>query len=239
MQSAIYQTNYKHALRRDAEIFASMAKEVYDSPRKMTMTLHDGSRKTENMMQQVLDPSVMQMQTINDITGTEMEIYAEIGTNYRTEKQETRTEIKELLMSMPVDDQMRNILMMEYISMVPGMDFDGLREFASKELMKQGVRKPETEEDMQFMQQLQQQQQPDPAMIAAQAEMVKGEAEQASAEVRMYDAQTKRAKVEIEASKAGVEIESINEDIAKKRLDNMKNLSQTLRPSSISNNAVA
>ena len=235
MQSAIYQTNYKHALRRDAEIFASMAKEVYDSPRQMTMTLPDGSRKTENMMQQVLDPRMMQMQTINDITDTEMEVYAEIGTNYRTEKQETRMEIKELLMSMPVDDQMRNILMLEYISMVPGMDFEGLREFASKELIRQGVRKPETEDEMQFMQQLQQeQQQPDPAMLAAQAEMVKGQAEQANAEVRMFDAQTKRAKVEVEASKAGVEIESLNEDIAKKRLENMRTLSQTLRPQPVS-----
>ncbi len=231
MQSAIFQTNYKHALRRDAEIFASMAKEVYDSPREMTMTLPDGSRKTENMMQQQLNPQLMQMETINDITSTDMEVYAEIGTNYRTEKQETRMEIKELLMSMPVDDQMSNILMMEYIARVPGMAFEGLREFAAKDLIKQGVRKPETEDEMQFMQQLQQeQQQPDPAMLAAQAEMVKGQADQASAEVRMYDAQTKRAKVEIEASKAGVEIESINEDIAKKRMDNMKVLSQTLRP---------
>ena len=231
MQSAIYQTNYKHALRRDAEIFASMAKEVYDSPRDMTMTLPDGSRKTEHLMAQQLDPMMMQMQTVNDVTGTDMEIYAEIGTNYRTEKQETRMEIKDLLMSMPADDQMRNILMMEYISMVPGMDFEGLREFAAKELIKQGVRKPETEDEMMFVQQLQQQQQqPDPAMLAAQAEMVKGQADQASAEVRMYDAQTKRAKVEIEASKAGVEIESLNEDIAKKRMENMTTLAHTLRP---------
>lgn len=235
MQSAIYQTNYKHGLRRDAEIFASMAKEVYDSPRQITITMHDGSRKTETLMQQQLNPQMMQMQTINDVTGTEMEVYAEIGTNYRTEKQETRMELKELLMSMPVDDHMRNILMMEYISMVPGMDFEGLREFAAKELIKQGVRKPETENEMQFMQQLQQeQQQPDPAMLAAQAEMVKGQADQASAEVRMYDAQTKRAKVEIEASKAGVEIDSLNEDVAKKRLENMQTLSQTLRPQPVS-----
>ena len=234
MQSFIYQTNYKHALRRDAEIFASMSREVYDSPRQMTMTLPDGSRKTENMMQQILDTKQMQLQTINDVTHTEFEVYAEIGTNYKTEKMETRQDIKELLMSMPVDDALRNILMMEYISMVPGMDFQGLRDFASKELIRQGIRVPETEDEMQFMQQLQQeQQQPDPAMLAAQAEMVKGQAEQASAEVRMFDAQTKRAKVEIEASKAGVEIESLNEDIAKKRMDNMKTLSQTLRPEPI------
>ena len=63
--------------------------------------------------------------------------------------------------------------------------------------------------------------------------MIKGQAEQASAEVRMYDAQTKRAKVEVEASKAGVEIESLQEDIAGKRMANMQALSQTLRPAPI------
>lgn len=234
MQSFIYQNNYKHGLRRDAEIYSSMAKEVFDSPRQMTLTMQDGSRKTENLMQQQLNPQMMEMQTVNDLTGVDMEVYAEIGTNYATEKQETRMEIKELIMSMPVDDQMRNILMMEYISMVPGMDFEGLRKFAGNELIRMGIKEPQTEEEIQYAQALQQQeQQPDPALLAAQAEMVKGQADQASAEVRMYDAQTKRAKVEIEASKAGVEIESLNEDVAKKRMDNMKTLAQTLRPAPI------
>lgn len=235
MQSFIYQDNYKTALRRDAEIFASMAREVYDSPREETMTLHDGSRKTELMMMTVLDPQQMQMKTIHDISQTAFEIYAEIGTNYKTEKQETRNEIKEIMLGMPVDDPLRNILMMEYIAMVPGSDFEGLRQYAAKELIRQGIRTPETEDEIQFMQSLQQQQeQPDPATLAAMAEMEKAQAEHANAEVRMFDAQTKRAKVEIEASKAGVEIESLNEDIAKKRLENMSAIAKTVRPDPVS-----
>lgn len=231
MQSFIYQNNYKHALRRDAEIFASMAREVYDSPRKATLTMADGSRKTEGLMQQRLNPRMMEMETINDLTGTAMEVYAEIGTNYATEKQETRMDIKELVMSMPVDDAMRSILMLEYISMTPGVDFEGLRKYANNELIRAGIREPETEEEIRFAQALQQQQeQPDPATLAAMAEMEKAQAEHANAEVRMFDAQTKRAKVEIDASKAGVEIDSLNEDIAKKRMENMTRLAQTLRP---------
>ncbi len=251
MQSFIYQNNYKHGLRRDAEIFSSMAREVYDSPRQETITLKDGSRKTENLMQQQLNSQMMQMQTFNDLTGTDMEVYAEIGTNYATEKQETRSDIKELIMSMPVDDQLRNVLMMEYISMMPGMDFEGLREFASKELIKHGIRKPQTDDEMMFVQQLQQQQQPDPATLAAMAEMEKAEAQKMEGQSRMmdsqtkmFDAQTKRAKVEIEAAESGVKIEKLQQDvanrmseteerhenIAKKRMDNMKDLAKILRP---------
>ena len=206
MQSFIYQDNHKHALRRDAEIFASMAAEVFDTPRKATLTLYDGSRKTEQLKQTQLNPEAMQMETINDIEGIEFEVYAEIGTNFKTEQMEVREDMKELMNGLPPQDPIRNILLLEYIAILPGMQFENLRKYAGKELIKMGIKEPETEDEIQFMQQLQQQQQqpqPDPAMIAAQAEMIKGQAEQASAEVRMYDAQTKRAKVEVEASKAG------------------------------------
>lgn len=231
MQSFIYQDNHKHALRRDAEIFASMASEIYDSPRQVTLTQYDGSRKTENLQQQVLNTQKMKMETMNDVKGIEFEVYAEIGTNYKTEQMEVREDMKEIMNGLPPGDPIRNILLLEYISIMPGMQFDNLRKYANKELIKMGIKEPETEDEMQFMESLQQQpNQPDPAMIAAQAEMVKGQAEQQSAEVRMYDAQTKRAKVEIDASKAGVEIESINEDIAAKRMSNMQNLASTLRP---------
>ena len=235
MQSFIYQDNHKSALRRDAEIFAGMAPEVYDSPRKVTLTGSDGKRKTEMIMEERLNPEMMQLETINDLTGLEFEVYAEIGVNYATEKAESREDMKELISAMPPQDPLRSILMLEYVAMMPGADLENIRTYANKQLIKQGIKEPETEDEIQFFQSLQQQpQQPDPAMIAAQAEMVKGQAEQASAQVRMFDAQTKRAKVEIEASKAGVEIESIREDIAGKRLSNMQNLSQSLRPAPVS-----
>lgn len=234
MQSFIYQDNHKHALRRDAEIFASMAAEVYDSPRKVTMTLYDGTRKTEDMQQHVLDPNQMQMQTINDIKGIKFEVYAEIGVNYKTEQMETRTELKEIINGMPPGDPIRNIMMLEYIAMMPGTGFENLRKYANRELIKMGIKEAETEEEVQFMQQLQQTPPaPDPQLIAAQAEEGKAQAEQMSAEVRMYDAQTKRAKVEIEATKAGVEIDKINEEIAGKKLENMNSLAATLRPAPI------
>ena len=235
MQSFIYQDNHKSALRRDAEIFAGMAPEVYDSPRKVTLTGSDGKRKTESIMEERFNPAMMQLETVNDLTGLEFEVYAEIGVNYATEKAESREDMKELMASMSPEDPLRNILMLEYVAMLPGADLENIRKYANKQLIKQGIKQPETEDEIQFMQSLQQQpEQPDPAMVAAQAEMVKGQAEQANAQVRMFDAQTKRAKVEVEASKAGVEIENIREDIAGKKLANMQNLSQTLRPMPVS-----
>lgn len=118
LQSFIYQDNHKAALRRDAEIFASMAPEVYDSPRKITLTGADGKRKTEQIMEERINPQMMQLETINDLTGLEFEVYAEIGPNYATEKAETREDMKDLINAMPPQDPLRNILMLEYVAMM-------------------------------------------------------------------------------------------------------------------------
>ena len=227
MQSFTYQDHFKMALRRDAEVFASMAKEVYDSPRKITLTMQDGSRKTEKLMENVLNPEVMQMELQNDLTGKDFEIYADIGMNYQTQKQQTREELKELINGLPPQDPARNVLLMEYLSMLSGFDMENIREYASKNLIKAGVKKPETEDEQEFAQQLQQQQeQPDPMLVAAQAEMQKAKADQAGAAVKMYDAETKRMKVNVDAQIAGVNARA-------KQVETVSKLAQSLRPQRI------
>ena len=227
-QSFTYQDNFKMALRRDAEVFASMAAEVYDSPRKVTLTMQDGSRKTEKLMKNVLNPEAMKMEMKNDLTTAKFEIYADIGMNYQTQKQQTREELKELINGLPPQDPTRNILLMEYLTLIGGFDLKNIREYAAKQLIKAGVRDPETEDEQQFAQQLMQedQNQPDPMLIAAQAEMQKAQAEQASATVKLYDAETKRMKVNVEAQKAGV-------DMRAKQIETVSRLAETLRPQPI------
>ncbi|OED34059.1 hypothetical protein AB832_08125 [Flavobacteriaceae bacterium (ex Bugula neritina AB1)] len=225
MQSFVYHDNYKMALRRDAEIFASMASEVYDTTRKITLTMQDGTRKTETLMQQTLNPQTMQLQMDNDLTTARFEIYADLGMNYQTQKQQTREELKELINGLPPQDPTRDILLMEYLSMLPGYDMENVRNYAKKKLIAQGIKEPETEEEIAYAQQIMQNQsnQPDPMMIAAQAEMEKAAAEQSNAAVRLYDAETKRMKVNIDAQKAGVDAQS-------KQIDNVTKIAQALRP---------
>ena len=50
-QSIVYQQNLKHAKRRDAEVYASMASKVYDAPRKVLLTMADGNTKTVEIME--------------------------------------------------------------------------------------------------------------------------------------------------------------------------------------------
>ena len=230
MQSFIYQDNHKMGLRRDAEIFASMAPEVYDSRRDITLTMVDGSRKTETLMETRFDPESMEMMTENDLSNVRFEIYAEIGQNYQAQKTETREDLKEMINGLPAGDPMRNIMMLEYITLIPGYDFADLRKFARFELIKQGIRQPDTEEEMQQLQQFQQNQQQvqDPNVLLAQAEQLKGQADMMTAQIKQFEAETNRAKVEIEASKAGVEIDLKTIQAQGAAIDNQLKVSQAV-----------
>ena len=130
------------------------------------------------------------------------------GQNYQTQKTETREDLKEMINGLPPGDPIRSIMMLEYIALMPGYDFEDMRNYARMELIKSGIKKPETEEEMQAIQQIQQQQQQqqDPNLLLAQAEQLKGQAEMMTAQIKQFEAATNRAKVEIEAKKAGVEI---------------------------------
>jgi len=50
MQSMVYQDHTKHAKRRDAQVFASMAKEIYDVPRRVRVEAADGTRSEKKFM---------------------------------------------------------------------------------------------------------------------------------------------------------------------------------------------
>lgn len=45
MQSMVFQEHMKHAKRRDGEVWASMASEIYDTPRKVKIVMPDGNTK--------------------------------------------------------------------------------------------------------------------------------------------------------------------------------------------------
>lgn len=240
-QSFIYQDNLKTALRRDGEIYASMARDTYDEEQDVVMIKPDGSRQTETINQEEVDPETLQLVIKNDMTSYIFDVYADIGPSYQTVKEQNRKELKELINQEPPDSPMRQMLLLEYMTMQDGVAFEGLRDYARKQLIMQGYKEPETDEEKQMMAQMQQQQdsQPDPNMLIAQAEMGKAQAEimnaetnQADKKIDMFNAETNRAKVMIEAKKADADINFKQIQSQGARIDNvMKVTGQSLRQS--------
>lgn len=241
-QSMVYQTNMKHAKRRDGEVYASMATEVYDAPRKVTLTLPDGQRKQAEIMESVLDTETGEMVTLNDITNVEFEVFADIGPAYSTQKEQTREDLLRLLGMVQPGTPEFQMLLLKYLNLADGTDMADIREHANKQLILAGFKEPETEEEMAIIAQAQQAaNQPDPAqqaiMMEGQARLMEGHAaiqnevnDANKIQIDQFRAETDRQKVQIQAAEAGVKIQNTNADTQGKKLDNMMKLRQQATP---------
>jgi len=240
-QAQIYQDNLKHAKRRDAEIYASMAVEVYSEPMKVTLTLADGQRKSVGVMEQSIDEDG-NLFVANDLTNQEFEVYAEIGPSYQTQKEQTVERITMMMSAMGPEDPMRNALMLTLATLTDGSDFNDLRDYARKQLILTGIKPPETDEEKQMVEQAQQSQQPDAMTIAAMAEKDKAQAElmnaqtnqmtaqtdmqvsSAETQIKAFDSQTKRMQVQVDAEEAGAVIKLKEMDLFNKRIQDRDKL---------------
>lgn len=236
-QSYIYQHNMKHAKKRDAEIYASMASQVIDTPRKLTIETPDGQTVQIEMMQVVMDPETGTSKVINDVTNMEFDVYAEIGPSYESQKQQTIDTLSQMAAAMPETDPLKKIITYKLIELIPGVQTDDVRDYVRKQLIIMGIKQPETEEEMMMVQQASQQE-PDPMQIAAMAEMEKAQAakmremrqaqkDQADAQINAgklqvdaYKAQTDRAEQEVKAAEAGV---SISKQLSEKQAIDIDN----------------
>ncbi len=239
-QSLVYQENMKHAKRRDGEVYASMASDIYDAPREVTLTLPDGTRKKTQIMEVVQDRETGEVITVKDLTNMQWDVYADIGPTYASKKEQTIDQLGAMAQQvMQTDPAMHKALIMKQLSLMDGVNFDDVRDYARKQLVMMGFKEPETEEEMMRLQQAQQNQQPDPNMLLAMAENKKGDAaimreqrenvktaanienDQAKTQIDVFEAQTDRMNTQIKAAEANATINQKNIDAFGKQLENM------------------
>ena len=233
-QSALFQESYKTALRRDAVVFASMASEIYDSSRNVTLTAPDGKRRQAQLMVPAFNTQNGQIEMQNDLTNAKFEIYADLRDTHETIEEEVRTDTAELIQLLPPEDPIRQILILKYIERVPGSSFEDIRTFATNQLIRQGIRRPETPEEQQIAQAgAQRAQQPDANTLLAMAEMEKAKADQAAAAVKQFEAETKRIDVGLKAEKQGYDIDKIVAETQGLRVKTVDDLTRSLMPADL------
>lgn len=237
-QAYVYQHNFKFAKRRDAEIFASMATEIFDAPRKVAIETPDGNRQEVQIMSVVIDQETGEPVTINDLTNMEFDVYAEIGPSYATQKEQTRENMLGMMEVLPDGDPMKRALMLTLLESADGEGLKDIRKLARKQLVLEGIKEPETEEEMIMLQQAQVQQQPDAAMLVGQAELLKGQAavmaQERQAQKDATDAANQAARTQIDAFKAEtgridtqIKAQTAQADIQKKQFDAFNTRVQT------------
>lgn len=199
MQSYTYQDNHKFAMRRDGEIYASMARDVHDSEQEVVLVKVDGSKSKESINKSGLNYETMELEVKNDVSSMIFDVYADVGPAFESVKAQNKEELKELLSSGQLDPETHALLLNEYLSMTDGVAFKDLRDYARKKLIMMGVKEPETPEEKQMVQQAQQQQQPS---IEEQAAMTNAQADLKNAEANVLEQQNRAADRDVQIGKA-------------------------------------
>jgi len=194
LETYVFQDNLATAMRRDGEIYASMVNDVYDIPRQVTITLEDGTEKDVQLYSEMVDLATGQHVVTNDIRGR-YECYTDTGPSFQSMKEQNRAEIQELLAKVPPGTPEWQMLLLQYFTLLDGKGVEMMREYANKQLVVMGLKKPETPEEIQMVQQAQSQpQQPSPEAIQAQGVLLTGQAD-------LLNAQAKQAQIQVEAAK--------------------------------------
>lgn len=207
LETYVFQDNLATAMRRDGEIYQSIVNDIYDIPRNVTVTTEDGSEHDVQLMTEVVDYQSGDKVVLNDIRGR-YETYTDVGPSFQSMKEQNRAEIGELLQKVPAQHPAWNILLLQFLTLLDGKGIDITREYATKQLVLQGLKKPETPEEQQWvMEAAQQQQQPDAAMVQAQGVLLQGQAD-------LQKAQNDQQRIQVDALKAQADIELSSAKVA-------------------------
>jgi hypothetical protein len=228
-QSIVYQQNFKTAKRYDAQVFVSFASKIMDAPREVTLTKPDGTRQRAKVMDVVVDKESGAPVVLNDITNQEFEVYATISRSYSSRKEQTIEHIDDTIAQLPLGHPLQMALTFKKMTLIEGVDFDDIRDYARKQLIISGFKEPENEEDMALLQQ-QSEPKPDANILFAQAEIGKAQAANKKADIEMFKAQNDAANMNIGSQvdvfnaqtnrlKVQVDAEKANADINYKRID--------------------
>lgn len=200
LETYVFMDNLATAMRRDGEIYASIVNDIYDVPRTVSMTLEDGSEKEVQLLTQVVDLQSGSTVTLNDIRGR-YETYTDVGPSYQSMKSQNRAEILDLLSKVPQGTAEFQMLLLQYFTLLDGKGVELMREYATRQLVTMGLKKPETPEEQEWLAQAQQSQQntPDAAMVQAQGVLLQGQADLQNAQNKQAELQIKQSDLQIKA----------------------------------------
>lgn len=179
LETFVFLDNLATAIRRDGQIYQAIVNDIYDIPRTVTITAEDGSEQTIETMSEEVDYQTGRVVVLNDVRGR-YECYTDVGPSYQSMKDQSRAELQELLKSIPAEHQAWNVILLQYLSLLDGGSGTEItRNYAAKQLVLQGLKKPEGEEEEGWLQEAQQAaaNQQDPNLVIAQAQMVAAQAE--------------------------------------------------------------
>ncbi len=214
MQSFIYMDNAAMTMRYIGKVWLSMAKEIYGADVSVAMEDEEGNRTFGTLSGSIKDRQTGEIVTLNDITQGKFDVDVDVGESFASRRDATRRELMNLMQTTPPDSPYYSVIMSMVIANTDGEGVEALQRYNRKQMIKQGIAKPE-DEDAELMQELQaemqQQQAPvDGNVLLAQAEMQKAAVAEQKNQMEyqkfLMQYELDRARLELEAAKIGADV---------------------------------
>lgn len=194
---------------------------VYDSTRQVRVLGEDGASKIVPLNKTVFDDESQQNIVLNDLSIGEYDVVCDVGPAFNSAQKEAARSF-EIVASINPEVAQRNMDIWLKNRKEPGMDLMAERERVQLFQAGQIPESQWTDEEKQQVQEAQQQaqgqeQHPDPLLLAAQAEMVKGRADQTNADNKTLEIQ---GRFQLENGKLELDNRKIDLDIAKFNWEN-------------------
>ncbi|WP_165467245.1 portal protein [Escherichia coli] len=168
-------------------------------PTQMPPALAGLLQYTGTAIQQITGASQLENMPSNVATDTVDSIFNRMDTQSYTRRDATVKSLLSMLALIPPGTPKHDLVSSMILDNMDGEGMDDLKEYNRNQLLLSGVIKPRTPEEQQMVEQAKQQQasQPDPAMVAAQGQLLAGQAElqkaqneQEAIQVKAFQAQT-------------------------------------------------
>lgn len=201
-QGALYMDNLGKTLRHCGRVYMSAARKVYGSENYVRVKNEDGTDDLVLMTGKVIDRETNEAVAINDLKRGKYEVEADVGESSSTKRTATVRSLTTLLQSMAPGDPNAAVVMGLIIMNMDGEGLQDFKEYSRRQLLLNGILKPQSDEEKEMVAQAQQaqQQQPDAEMEAAQGVKMQGQAAVMEQQNKQLDLQLKARSTEADGN---------------------------------------
>lgn len=208
MQSFGYMDNAADTERRIAEVWQSMAADIYvEKGRKLKTLSPDGQRGTVEIGRPILDKKSGKQMAEIDFSKAALDVEVDVGPTSASRRQAVVRTVTPLIAAAP-DPETQLVLTHVALQNLEGEGMQGIREWSRSKLVAMGVEKPTKEEEAEMAAAAAQPQQPDPQTVlaGALAQEAAAKAQKAQADTGLAIARTKEAEAKTAETLAGIPI---------------------------------
>lgn len=231
MGNYILMSNMAKAVKRSAEIWLGMAKEIMvEQGRKVKTLTEQGEVGQIELMRPVIDPATAQTVYENDLGSNSLEVYVEVGPSSSSRRNSTVRAVTQL-MGIIQDPEALQVLGSVAAMNMEGEGIEDVRKYFRNKMLRMGVVTP-TDEEAQILAAQQQEaanQPPDANAQFLQASAAKAMADAAAQEAKTVLTQAQVGKTVAETDKIVAETDLDKEDGFGKRLENLDRAENALR----------